>query len=55
MNLEQLEKLAKNPNYILSEKQLALLYQLRAEQYKPFIKEHSEIKKNDYKVTKINN
>lgn len=54
MTLEQLEKLLENPNYTLSEEQLKLLYELRSEDYKPFVKETGTVNKvtgKNYKTT----
>lgn len=36
MNLRQLEKLSKNPNYILSEKQILMLEEYRSQQLKNY-------------------
>lgn len=50
MSLEQLEKLAKNPAYKLSEAQLALMEELRTEQFK---KKHPYTVKKDTGTFKI--
>jgi hypothetical protein len=54
MPIEQLEQLAKNPYYVMSQEQLAQLEDYRANKYKPFKKHVSSFEKNSstFKVNK---
>lgn len=46
MNYETLEKLAKNPHYKLSAKQVAMLEQYRRERYLPPVKHSTSVPKH---------
>ena len=54
MPIEQLEQLAKNPYYVMSQEQLKQLEEYRASKYKPFKKHVSSFEKNShaFKVNK---
>jgi hypothetical protein len=54
MSLEQLEKLAANPFYTLSDEQIAQLEEYRKQKFEPFEKQSLNIKKHNtyFKKTK---
>lgn len=54
MPIEQLEQLAKNPFYVMNQKQLAQLEAYKSTKYKPFKKHVSSFEKNSstFKVNK---